>query len=63
MLLSQSQFWCVYSVSLCGPIFLFDGGAHHHGAMRVHEVPIMTPHDTVLLGSSPRQLQTKTRHV
>jgi hypothetical protein len=51
------------SVSLCGPIFLFDGGAHHHGAMRVHEVPIMTPHDTVLLGSSPRQLQTKTRHV
>lgn len=29
MLLSQSQFWCVYSVSLCGTIFLFDGGAHH----------------------------------
>ena len=38
MLLSQSQFWC----ESVWPIFLFDG-AHHHGAMRVHDSPSWLP--------------------
>ena len=42
-------------VSLCDPFFYLMVGLIIMEAMRVHDSPITTPHDTVLLGSSPRQ--------